>query len=83
MKYLSLIVLLLATACTQRDKKMCDCLEVSEKLNTKTAEALKADSPSEELIVTIKNLRDEKEGKCIDFQMMSGEEMLKKAATCK
>lgn len=83
MKYLSIIGLFaILASCTQKDPKMCACLEVSETLNEKTAAAIQK-APTKEEVATIKKLRDEKEQKCIDFQTMSGEEMLKKAATCK
>lgn len=69
------------TACSGRDDKMCDCLEVSEKLNIHTAEALQGEINQDQKEVIFK-LREEKAEKCKDFETMSGEKMLKLKATC-
>lgn len=82
MRILILSVAILSfTACSGRDDKMCDCLEVSEKLNTHTAEALQGEINQDQKEVIFK-LRAEKAEKCKDFETMSGEKMLKMKATC-
>lgn len=81
MKYLLLCTAALLFSCTQRDKKMCDCLETGDKLNKLSSELLQnsvTKTQKDELF----KLRAEKDQKCKDFQTMSGEEMLKKKATC-
>ncbi|MDD2982157.1 MAG: hypothetical protein PHQ74_02105 [Crocinitomicaceae bacterium] len=69
------------TACSGRDDKMCDCLEVSEKLNVLTSEALQGEITQEQK-ETIFKVRAEKAEKCKEFETMSGEKMLKMKATC-
>lgn len=81
MKYIPFLAILFLFACSSRDQKMCDCLDSGEKLNRFSAKMLRK-VPSEADQKKMKRLRDEKAKKCADFQMMSGEEMLKRKATC-
>lgn len=81
MRIFIILVVLSFTACSGRDDKMCDCLEVSEKLNIHTAEALQGEINEDQKKV-IFDLRKEKEEKCKDFETMSGEKMLKMKASC-
>jgi hypothetical protein len=60
---------------------MCDCLEAGDKLNDFSAKMLQK-APSEADQKKMIRLKKQKELKCADFQMMSGEEMLKRKATC-
>lgn len=82
MRILILSVAILSfTACSGRDDKMCDCLEISDKLNSLTYEALQGEITDGQK-ETILKVRAEKEEKCKDFETMGGEKMLKMKATC-
>jgi hypothetical protein len=81
MRIFIILVALSFTACSGRDDKMCDCLEVSDKLNVLTSEALQGEITQEQK-ETIFKVRAEKGEKCKDFEMMSGEKMLKLKETC-
>ncbi len=72
---------ILLFSCSSRDPKMCDCLESGDKLNKFSAELFEKE-PTAADQEKMKRLRDEKAKKCADFQNMSGEEMLKRKATC-
>lgn len=82
MKLVCLVVgLVLIGSCTSKDPKMCACLEAGEKFNEYNASIL-MEVKTAEIVAKYKQLEKEKLEKCIDFQTMSGEEMLKKKATC-
>ena len=68
-------------ACGSKDTKMCDCLEVSDRLNQLSSELLINDvTPAQKK--EMKSLQKQKDKKCKDFQTMSGEEMLKLKEDC-
>lgn len=81
MKFITPISILILFSCNSRDPKMCDCLDSGDKLNQFSAKLLTKEA-SEKDVAEMKKLKAEKARKCADFQMMSGEEMLKKKATC-
>jgi hypothetical protein len=82
MKLVCLVIgLVLIGSCTSKDPKMCACLEAGEKFNDYNASIL-MEVKTPEIVAKYKQLEKEKLEKCIDFQTMSGEEMLKKKATC-
>ena len=81
MRIFILLVAISLTACGGRDDKMCDCLDISEKLNVLTSEALQGEINQGQKEVLLK-VRAEKDEKCKDFEIMSGEKMLKLKATC-
>lgn len=60
---------------------MCSCLEAGDKLNEFSAKVLQGQANQAD-VKKMKKLKAEKTKKCADFQTMSGEEMLKKKATC-
>lgn len=68
-------------ACGSKDTKMCDCLEVSDRLNQLSSELLINDV-TEAQKKEMKSLQKEKDQKCEEFQTMSGEEMLKLKEDC-
>lgn len=68
-------------SCSQKDQKMCDCLQAGEKLNEFSTTVLMKDITENDL-KKMEQLKKDKTQKCVDFQMMSGEEMLKKKAAC-
>lgn len=81
MKLGVIALVLVAVSCSQKDPKMCACLEAGEKLNTYNAQIL-MEEKTPERIAKLKTLKKDKEAKCIDFQTMSGEEMLAKKEGC-
>ena len=81
MKYILPFGIMLLFSCNSRDPKMCDCLDAGDKLNKFSSKLLTKEA-SQKDVVEMKKLKAEKVKKCADFQMMSGEEMLKKKASC-
>jgi maleate cis-trans isomerase len=81
MKYLAVIILISLVSCARKDEKMCSCLEAGDKLNDFSSKMLMKEITAED-IKKMDELKIEKSKKCIDYQTMSGEEMLKKKATC-
>jgi hypothetical protein len=81
MKYLYLIALLFLFSCKSKDEKMCACLESGEKLNDFSSSILVKEI-SESDLKEMEKLKNDKKLKCKDYQTMSGEEMLKKKASC-
>lgn len=79
--YLFISLFLFLFSCGSKDTKMCDCLEVSNRLNQLSSELLINDV-TEEQKKEMKALQKEKEQKCEDFQTMSGEKMLKLKEEC-
>ena len=81
MRYCIFLSGFLLFACGTKDTKMCECLEVGEKLNQLSAKLL-VNEVTEKQKEELFRLRAEKEKKCKDFQTMGGEEMLKRKAEC-
>lgn len=80
----SLIVsfaLLLFYSCGQSDPKMCSCLEAGEKLNNYSSKMFTKEI-TEKDVKEMQKLKEDKAKKCVDYQTMSGEEMLKRKADC-
>ncbi|MFN5417967.1 MAG: hypothetical protein ACK5B9_12990 [Flavobacteriia bacterium] len=81
MKNILPLCIFILFSCNSRDPKMCDCLDAGDKLNKFSSKLLTKEA-SQKDVAEMKKLKAEKAKKCADFQMMSGEEMLKKKATC-
>lgn len=81
MRYLFPLVLFLSVACSSKDQKMCDCLKVSEELNQLSSDVIDNGATNDKA-KEIKKLYDKKDSLCVDFQSMSGPEMLKKKQAC-
>jgi hypothetical protein len=81
MRNLVFISLSLLVSCKTKDTKMCACLEAGEKLNKLSAKLLTTEVTEAQKDAMLK-LKAIKKEKCKDFQTMSGEEMLKRKATC-
>ncbi|MGV3629632.1 MAG: hypothetical protein ACO1O6_00405 [Bacteroidota bacterium] len=81
MKYIPFLAIMLLASCSSRDPKMCDCLDAGDKLNDFSAKMLQKEPTSADHKKMIR-LREQKKLKCADFQTMSGDEMLKRKATC-
>lgn len=80
-KTLLIASLFLLVACTPKDAKFCECLQVSKDLNEQTNKALTSEI-TQELVDNIKSLREQKETKCEEYEMLGGQELLKKKAAC-
>lgn len=81
MKFGWIVVVFVVASCSQKDPKMCVCLEAGEKLNSYNSQILMQEKTPEK-VSKLRALKKEKEQKCVDFQTMSGEEMLKKKEGC-
>lgn len=75
------LTLFTAISCSQKDP-ICDCIKASDELNKET-KALFTHTPTEKDVKKVKELRKKKKKACVDFQEMSGKEMLKRKETCK
>lgn len=80
-KYILTAFIFCLFACSQRDQKMCDCLDSGDKLNKFSSKLLLREASSKD-VAEMQKLKADKNKKCKDYQTMSGEEMLKKKATC-
>lgn len=81
MKYTFIFSILLLFSCSSKDQKMCDCLASGDKLN-KFSSSLLQKEITEKDAKELKKLKAEQTKKCVDFQTMSGEEMLKRKEGC-
>jgi hypothetical protein len=70
------------SACNQRDEAFCTCLTVGEELNEFSSDLLLKDNITSEDNQKMQALKEKKEKACKAYETMSGEEMLKKKATC-
>lgn len=73
--------LFLLLSCGQSDPKMCSCLEAGEKLNNYSSKMFTKEI-TEKDVKEMQKLKEDKAKKCVDYQTMSGEEMLKRKADC-
>lgn len=74
------IIAFVLTSCS-RDK-ICDCIEVGDTLNKKSAEVLSKINPSKEDAKVLKELREKKKATCKEFETMGGPEMMERKASC-
>jgi len=83
MKLLFLITsILVFSACNSKDEQFCKCLKAGEELNDFSSKLFNSEMTTEKA-QKLKGLKDAKKKECIDYQMMSGKEMLEKKASCK
>lgn len=75
----SLVVL---SSCGGKDEKFCQCLEVSENLNTLSNDAL-TQEVTPKSAKKMKAMKAKKMELCADYEVMGGPEMLKLKAACK
>ncbi len=81
MRYCLFCLLFLLVSCGPKDPQMCSCLESSEQLNQLSSRLLsgKVTQAQKDSLI---QLRAETAKKCLNYQTMSGEEMLKRKADC-
>lgn len=83
MKLLFLITsILVLSACNSKDEQFCKCLKAGEELNDFSSKLFNGEMTSKKA-QKLKGLKDAKKKECVDYQLMSGKEMLEKKATCK
>lgn len=80
-KYFGFLLIVLATACSERDEKFCKCLEVGNELNAFSAKLL-SNGASETTAKKLKEIKSRKQKACEDYITMDGPEMIKKKAAC-
>lgn len=81
MKRQLIITALLFASCSSKDEKFCNCIEASEKLNEKTNQFFDK-APSESEAADIKELKENKNNLCADYQEMDGEKMRQLKDAC-
>ncbi len=83
MKSLYLITtVLILSACNSKDEQFCKCLKAGEELNDFSSKLFQEDITSEKA-EKMNGLKEAKKKECVDYQLMSGKEMLEKKASCK
>lgn len=82
---LPFVLLVLVSCSSNRDERFCDCLSISDELNTEAAKysSKSVRDVSSEEIEALKILSKQKDSVCSPYDSMSGEEMLKKKKACK
>lgn len=82
---LPVIVVLLTACSSDRDEQFCECLSVSEKLNTEASKygSIALDKITDEDVAKLKQLTAEKDSICAPYELLGGEELKKKREACK
>jgi hypothetical protein len=75
------VLLVVLSSCGGKDEKFCQCLEVSETLNTLSNDAL-TQEVTPKSAKQMKQMKAKKKELCADYEMMGGPEMLKLKAAC-
>lgn len=70
------------SACSSKDEQFCKCLKAGEELNDFSSKLFSGEITSEKA-EKLKGLKSVKKNECVDYQIMSGKEMLAKKASCK
>ncbi len=70
------------SACSSKDEQFCKCLKAGEDLNDFSSKLFSGEITSEKA-EKLKGLKAIKKKECVDYQLMSGKEMLEKKASCK
>jgi hypothetical protein len=84
-KSIVLASLLVLVAC--KDKRFCECLKVSDDLNSEAAKYsapdFSLDQTTDEDVLKLKSLTSQKDSICQPYELLGGEELLKKKQACK
>jgi len=86
MKKLFLFAALALVACnSNKDERFCECLSVGEELNVEASKygAVALDEITDEDVVKLRSLTSQKDSICAPFEVLGGEELLKKKEACK
>jgi hypothetical protein len=80
-KIIFLSSILIGVSCSSKDQQFCDCLKSGDSLNTFSSKLFdKEITPN--LQKQLQKLKSTKASACKDYQIMSGEKMLKLKAEC-
>ncbi len=84
-KSIVLVSLILAACSSGKDERFCECLTVSEELNTEASkyEAVALDQITDQDVTTLKSLMHEKDSICEPYELLGGEELKKLREACK
>jgi hypothetical protein len=74
-------LLVILASCGGKDEKFCKCLEVSERLNTLSNDAL-TQEVTPKSAKKMKAMKVKKKELCADYEVMAGPEMLELKAEC-
>lgn len=86
MKKVVLFVAVTLVACnSNKDERFCECLSVGEELNVEASKygTVALDKITDEDVVKLKTLTAKKDSICAPFEILGGEELLKKKEACK
>lgn len=88
MKFVALFIAAVTiVSCSNKDKDpaFCKCLEVSEELNSEASKYMSVDldKTTDEDLEKLRELTEKKDKHCADFEMLGGEELIKKKEACK
>ncbi|HLU86417.1 MAG TPA: hypothetical protein VKZ44_01605 [Taishania sp.] len=84
-KVLFASTLILFACNSNKDERFCECLKVGDELNTEAAKygSIALDKITDEDVAKLKKLTTQKDSICEPFEVMGGEELLKKKEACK
>lgn len=80
-KAIYIVSFLVLVSCTPKDKQFCECMNVSKAFNELAQKGISGELNQSELRKA-KELQTQKDSVCQPYEMMSGEEMLKKKTAC-
>ncbi len=84
-KILFLFSLLLFACSSNKDQRFCDCLTTSDELNAEASKygSVALEDLTDKDVTTLKSLMHKKDSICAPFEVLGGEELLKKKEACK
>lgn len=86
-KSIVLASLILVACSSNKDERFCECLKVSEDLNSEAAKYsspdFSLDKTTDEDVVKLKTLTAQKDSICEPYELLGGEELRKKKEACK
>lgn len=83
-KSIVLAALLLAACSSGKDERFCECLTFSDELNSEAVKygSVSLDEITDQDVAALKSLMREKDSICEPYEILGGEELLKKKAAC-
>jgi uncharacterized membrane protein YheB (UPF0754 family) len=82
-KFIPLVFIFLLISCSsEKDEQFCNCLKAGQELNDFSSR-LFSEEITEAKAKQLKELKAKQKKECVDYQTMSGEEMLQKKSECK
>lgn len=80
--FLFFTLLFILGSCSSGDEQFCECLKLSDQLNSRSQEALNT-SVTEKQALEIRKLSAERKEKCADYGQMDGEQLRELQSHCK